>query len=112
MTICHRTRGHTGCSAHRRSVSQRSKHCERHIMELQPDFKELLGLLNEHGVEYLIIGGYALAFHGAPRFTGDLDLLISTTLQNADKVYSALKAFGFGSVGLSPDDFMKENRIV
>ena len=43
-------------------------------MEAQPDFKELLALFNSHGVEYVIVGGYALAFHGAPRFTGDLDV--------------------------------------
>ena len=43
-------------------------------MEVHPDFRELLALLNEHEVEYLIVGGYALAFHGAPRFTGDIDL--------------------------------------
>ncbi|HLC40767.1 MAG TPA: hypothetical protein VJO34_03960 [Methylomirabilota bacterium] len=45
-------------------------------MEAQPDFKELLTLFNAHHVEYMIVGGYALAFHGAPRFTGDLDLLV------------------------------------
>jgi hypothetical protein len=43
-------------------------------MEVQPDFRDLLALLNEHKVEYLIVGGYALAFHGAPRFTGDIDI--------------------------------------
>ena len=45
-------------------------------MEAQPDFRELLALFNAHHVEYMIVGGYALAFHGAPRFTGDLDLLV------------------------------------
>jgi hypothetical protein len=44
-------------------------------MEVQPDFRDLLALLNEHKVEYLIVGGYALAFHGAPRFTGDIEAL-------------------------------------
>ena len=47
-------------------------------MELYPDFKELLALFNAHRVEYLIVGGYALAFHGAPRYTGDLDLLVNS----------------------------------
>ena len=46
-------------------------------MEIQEDFKELLELFNAHKVEYLIVGGYALAFHGAPRFTGDIDLLLT-----------------------------------
>jgi len=45
-------------------------------MEIPKDFKELLELFNSHKVEYLTVGGYALAFHGAPRFTGDIDLLV------------------------------------
>ena len=48
-------------------------------MATQPDFKELLELFNVHHVDYLIIGGYALAFHGVPRFTGDLDLFVRPT---------------------------------
>ncbi len=47
-------------------------------MEVQQDFKELLGLLNKHEVEYVIVGGYALAFHGAPRYTGDMDILVKS----------------------------------
>jgi hypothetical protein len=81
-------------------------------MELQPDFKELLVLLNAHGVDYLIVGGYALAYHGAPRFTGDLDVFISTTPVNAGKVYSALNDFGFGSVGLTPEDFSRADHVI
>ena len=52
-------------------------------METQPDFRELLALFNAHHVEYLIIGGYALAFHGAPRFTGDLDIFVNPEAANA-----------------------------
>jgi hypothetical protein len=81
-------------------------------MELQPDFKELLVLLNAHGVDYLIVGGYALAFHGAPRFTGDLDLFISTSPANAGNVYSALTEFGFESVGLTREDFMRADHVI
>ena len=81
-------------------------------MEIQPDFKELLVLLNAHGVDYLIVGGYALAYHGAPRFTGDLDVFISTTPVNAGKVYSALNDFGFGSVGLTPEDFSRADHVI
>jgi hypothetical protein len=86
--------------------------CERSAMELQPDFKELLELLNAHGVDYLIVGGYALAFHGAPRFTGDLDVYIKISPENAGKVYAALAEFGFGSVGLTSADFLKEKHVV
>ena len=45
-------------------------------MEVQKDFRELLELFNRHNVEYMIVGGYALAFHGAPRYTGDLDIFV------------------------------------
>jgi len=55
-------------------------------MEIQPDFKELLVLFNEQNVEYLIVGGYALAFHGAPRYTGDLDILVRPDPANAQRI--------------------------
>lgn len=54
------------------------------IMEIRNDFKELLELFNKHKVEYLIVGDYALAFHGAPRFTGDIDLFIRPACENAE----------------------------
>lgn len=54
-------------------------------MEVQPDFKELLDLLNAHHVEYMMVGAYALAFHGAPRYTGVLDLLGKADIENAQK---------------------------
>jgi hypothetical protein len=69
-------------------------------METQPDFRELLALFNAHHVEYLIIGGYALAFHGAPRFTGDLDIFVNPEAANAQRILAALAAFGFASVCL------------
>ena len=81
-------------------------------MELYPDFKELLELLNAHAVDYLIVGGYALALHGAPRFTGDLDIYLSTHRDNAIKVLSVLKEFGFGSLRLTEDDFSREDQII
>lgn len=55
-------------------------------MEAQPDFSALLALFNENRVEYLIVGGYALGFHGSPRFTGDLDLFVNPDLENARRV--------------------------
>ena len=54
-------------------------------MEPQPDFRELLALFNAHHVEYLIVGGYALAFHGAPRFTGDLGIFVKPDAANAQR---------------------------
>ena len=81
-------------------------------MELKNDFRELLELFNKHGVEYLIVGGYALAFHGAPRYTGDIDILVNPTTGNARKVIVALTEFGFGSLGLSPSDFDRPGQVV
>jgi hypothetical protein len=73
-------------------------------MDLQSDFRELLESFNAHEVEFLVVGGFALAFHGAPRFTGDLDLLVRPDAANARKVLTALVAFGFGDVGLTLDE--------
>lgn len=80
-------------------------------MEVQSDFKELLVLFNVHHVEYAIVGGYALAFHGAPRFTGDLDLLVKPYSDNALRIMKALEAFGFGSVGLTLQDFERPDQV-
>jgi hypothetical protein len=81
-------------------------------MEVQPDFKELLELYNAHGVDYLIVGGYALAFYGAPRFTGDLDILVKPDHDNAQRILAALSDFGFGSLGLTQEDFIRPERVV
>jgi predicted nucleotidyltransferase len=81
-------------------------------MEIRTDFKELLELFNKHKVEYLIVGGYALAFHGAPRLTRDIDLFVRPTSENAERILAALDEFGFGSLNLSKDDFTTPGMIV
>ncbi len=81
-------------------------------MEIPKDFKELLELFNSHKVEYLIVGGYALAFHGAPRFTGDIDLLVKADSENAKRILAALDEFGFGSLDLSEVDFTLPNNVI
>ena len=81
-------------------------------MEVQPDFRDLLELLNEHKVEYLIVGGYALAFHGAPRFTGDIEILVRPDRENAHRVIGALAAFGFQFPDLTAQDFENPNKVV
>ena len=81
-------------------------------MDVQPDFKELLVLFNAHKVKYLIVGGYALAFHGAPRTTGDIDLFVEPNPKNAQKVWEALNEFGFGQVGLRPEDFFQPGYVI
>jgi len=81
-------------------------------MEAQKDFRDLLELLNAHKVEYLIVGAYALAFHGAPRYTGDMDIYVKPNSTNAQRIMAALKDFGFGSVELSATDFEAEDKVV
>ncbi len=81
-------------------------------MEVQPDFRELLALFLEHEVEFVIVGAYALAFHGAPRFTGDMDLLVRPERENAERVVAALTDFGFGSAGLAAADFVEAGQVV
>ncbi|HOW98102.1 MAG TPA: hypothetical protein P5567_11330 [Kiritimatiellia bacterium] len=81
-------------------------------MEVQPDFKELLALFNEQKIEYIIVGAYALAYHGAPRFTGDIDLYVRPTKNNAARIIAALSSFGFGSLGLKEEDFQKPEQVI
>ena len=81
-------------------------------METQPDFRELLALFNAHHVEYLIVSGYALALHGAPRFTGELDIFMNPEAANAHRILTALEAFGFASMGLTPSDFERPEQVV
>jgi len=69
-------------------------------------------LLNVHNVEYVIVGGYALAFHGVPRYTGDLDILVKPVPANARQILAALEEFGFGLLGLTAEDFILPDRIV
>ncbi|MGD0078881.1 MAG: nucleotidyl transferase AbiEii/AbiGii toxin family protein [Sedimentisphaerales bacterium] len=81
-------------------------------MEIYRDFKELLELLNAHKVEYVVVGGYALAFHGAPRVTGDIDLLVKPDTTNAKRILEALAEFGFVSLNLSEADFTTPENVV
>lgn len=81
-------------------------------MEVQKDFRDLLALFNVHKVEYLIVGGYALAFHGAPRFTGDIDIFVEPNAHNAERILKALIEFGFGSLNLTVEDFSSPDKVV
>ena len=81
-------------------------------INLPPDFREFLRLLNAHQVEYLLIGGYAVAYHGYPRATADMDIWIATHPRNAARVVAALKEFGFDVPELSVELFQAENQIV
>lgn len=81
-------------------------------IELPPDFSEFLRLLNDRGVRYLLIGGYAVGYYGYPRATNDLDVWIATAPDNAARMVEALEEFGFGSPELTTDLFLTEDSIV
>jgi hypothetical protein len=79
---------------------------------LNQDFKEFIQLLNDNQVKYLVIGGYAVAIHGHPRYTKDLDIWIEMSPVNAQKLMTALTAFGFGSLGLNAEDFQTPDQVI
>lgn len=79
---------------------------------LQKDLRAFIELLNSSAVEYVVVGGFALAFHGRPRYTGDIVFLIRSTEANASRLMRVLAQFGFASLGIAPDDFLKPDSIV
>jgi hypothetical protein len=81
-------------------------------MILNQDFKEFFSALNGNAVRYLVVGGYAVALHGHPRYTKDVDVWIDRTESNAARMVRALEDFGFGSLGLTTADFLVEDQIV
>jgi len=81
-------------------------------IELPGDFKEFLKLLNEQGVRYLLIGGYAVGYHGYPRATNDMDIWIAIHPDNARRIVKALREFGFDMPELIPELFLQENKII
>ena len=81
-------------------------------MEVQKDFREFLALLNEHEVKFIIVGGYALAFHGAPRFTGDIDVFVKPDQENAKRILNVLADFGFSSPDITIDDFQNRDNVI
>jgi hypothetical protein len=81
-------------------------------MRLQKDLREFIALLNSNKVEYVIVGAFALAFHGRPRYTGDIDILVRTSPENAANVENAITEFGFSSSGLRATDFRAPGQVV
>jgi hypothetical protein len=79
---------------------------------LTKDFEELFALLNAHHVRAIVVGGYARAFHGRPRYTKDIDVFIDPTPDNATRILAALVDFGFGGLDLDAGDFSTPGRIV
>jgi hypothetical protein len=81
-------------------------------IELHPDFKDFLRLLNSHGVEYLIVGGYAVGYHGYPRATGDMDIWIAMSESNAEKTAMAFRDFGMPEGEVSKGLFLEKDKII
>ena len=82
------------------------------MTQLPRDFKEFLKLLNEHSVEYLVVGGYAVSFHGYPRPTGDIDIWIAVNEINANRMIEVMREFGFALPNLSPQLFLDTTNMV
>ena len=82
------------------------------MIHLPQDFKEFLRLLNVHQVDYLLIGGYAVGYFGHPRATADMDIWIAMNPDNAERMVTTLKKFGFDLPELSVELFLKEWQII
>ncbi len=80
--------------------------------ELNEDFAEFARLLEEAEVRYLIVGGYSVALHGFPRYTGDIDFFVAVSSENASKLIAVYEKFGFGDLGLQEEDFVRPDYVV
>lgn len=80
--------------------------------QLSPDFKEFIELLNAQGVEYMIVGAYAVARYGVVRNTGDIDVWVNATMENAARLVQVLKDFGLASLGHTAADFTEPDVII
>jgi hypothetical protein len=82
------------------------------MVKLPPDFKEFLSLLHTHRVKYLLVGGYAVAAYGYPRFTGDMDLWIQISSENAENVFRVCREFGFDVPNLKVELFTDPKQMI
>ena len=81
-------------------------------MRISKDLQEFIDLLNANGVEYVVVGAFAVAWHGYPRFTADIDLFVRSSRANAELVVKALRDFGFGSLNGVADDLCRPDQIL
>src|SRR5262249_46390146 len=105
----------------RRNGSRRSSGCaasisntlgDRNGMDAPKDFADLCSLLTAKEVDFLVVGGFAVGFHGAPRFTGDLDLLICPARENVARMLEAISAFGFPTADVAPEYIIEQHKIL
>ena len=81
-------------------------------MKVEKDFKDFIALLNRHDVHYLIIGAFAYSFYVEPRYTKDIDILIEQSEENAGKILTSLKDFGFTDISLTKNDFLESGQVI
>lgn len=81
-------------------------------MDIYRDFEEFIELLNENKVKYLVVGGYALAFHSRPKYTKDIDFWVNNTKSNAVKLLKTIKEFGFESLNITVEDIVNPDNII
>jgi len=81
-------------------------------MPLSNDLREFVESLNSRGIEYVIVEAHSLAFHGRPRYTGDLDILVRATPENAAKLIDFLNHFGFADAGFKESDFTRPEQLI
>ena len=81
-------------------------------IELPPDLLEFLKLLSSHDVEYLLVGGYAVGIYGYPRSTGDMDVWVGRTSDNATKLAQVFIAFGYSPTSVNAEMFLDAGRII
>ena len=79
---------------------------------LSSDLREFIHLLNTKSVKYVIVGAWALAFHGRPRYTGDIDIFVARKRDNAERLMEVIEAFGFGESGIKRDDFLQVDHVI
>jgi predicted nucleotidyltransferase len=82
------------------------------MRRLSSDLREFIHLLNTKSVKYVIVGAWALAYHGRPRYTGDIDIFIARERDNADRLMEVIAAFGFGQSGIKRDDFLQVDHVI
>src|SRR5215212_4154652 len=81
-------------------------------MDLEKDLREFVELLNALNVRYVVVGAFAVAYHGYPRYTGDIDLFVESSEENAERLVQVIERFGFGDLNLSVEDFLHEDQVI
>jgi len=82
------------------------------MIPIPRDFREFIGLLNSRRVRYRVVGGYAVAYHGYPRTTGDIDIFIELSRRNATAMAEVFRRFGFDAADIRPEFFMDKGDVV